>query len=175
VLIWETTVSEKQDLEEIAAHAIGSAECLQRDDGKAGLVLCNDGISPEQVLAWKATLLFQGGCNDPGSGPWIFAVGIWTPEDWHEELCAWYQYEHGPILLQCPEWQGFQVLEAKASSGCQFFVHHRLSKKTALDSAQRSASRQTPWFKRLAKNDWFDGKFERSLYRRISLIWHDRL
>lgn len=82
MLIWETTASEKQALEEIAAPSTGAAECLQRADGKAGLVLCSEGISPERVLARKATLLFQGGCNDPRAGPWIFAVGIWTPEDW---------------------------------------------------------------------------------------------
>jgi hypothetical protein len=46
-------------------------------------------------------------------------------------------------------------------------VLHRLSDRRALESEWRRLSRSTPWFKRLAKNKWFDKPFERVLYQRL--------
>jgi hypothetical protein len=172
MLLWETPVGDQKKLEALAARATGAAECLRRDDKKGGLILCEQGSAPKGVVERRATRLFGGGRSGPEAGPWVFCVGIWTPEDWREELCAWYQCEHGPMLLECPEWQGFQLLEASADEGCQFYALHRLSERTALDSEQRKRSRATPWFRRLARNRWFDGAFERALCRRLSLVWH---
>jgi hypothetical protein len=172
MLIWETSAVDKKKLEALAGRASGAAECLRRDDKKGGVILCEQGTAPKGVVEKRATRLFGAGRCGPDSGPWIFMVGIWTPEDWREEVCAWYQYEHGPMLLECPEWQGFQLLEASVESGCQFYVLHRLADRVALDSEQRKRSRATPWFRRLARNKWFDGAFERVLCSRLSLTWN---
>jgi hypothetical protein len=43
---------------------------------------------------------------------------------------------------------------------------HYLEDRAALDSRERKRSRATPWFKRLARNAWFDGAFERALCKR---------
>jgi hypothetical protein len=51
-------------------------------------------------------------------------------------------------------------------------VLHRLASRSALASEARERSRSTPWFRRLAKNAWFDEAFERVLCKRISLLWH---
>lgn len=76
------------------------------------------------------------------------------------------------MLLECREWRGFQFLEMPTERGCQFYILHRLAGRAALDSEQRKRSRATPWFRRLAKNKWFDQAFERVLHKRMSLLWH---
>jgi hypothetical protein len=78
------------------------------------------------------------------------------------------------MLLECPEWQGFQLLETSVATGCQLYVLHRLASRVALDSEQRKRSRATPWFRRLARNYWFDGPFERVLAHRTTLDWHPK-
>jgi hypothetical protein len=172
MLIWETPAVARKAVDALATRTMGAAECLRRIDRKGSLILCEQGSAPKGVVERRATRLFSSGRVGPDAGPWIFAVGIWTPEDWREELCAWYQCEHGPLLLECADWQGFQFLETSAEAGCQFCVLHRLADRSALDSPQRKHSRATPWFRRLSKNKWFDGAFERVLAERLSLLWH---
>ena len=175
MLIWWTAAVDSEALDAVACHAIGSAECLQRTDTKGGIILCEQGSAPKDVAQTQATALFTSGRFAPDAGPWIFLVGIWTPSDWREELCAWYRCEHGPLLLECPEWRGFQFLETTVDDGCQFYVLHRLADRSALESDQRKRSRATPWFRRLANNDWFDAPFERILAHRTSLLWYPRV
>ena len=171
MLIWQSSSVKRKEVEALAAHARGAAECLLREDNQCSLILCEQGRAPKEVVEKRVSALFSRGRSGPEAGPWIFSVGIWTPEDWREEFCAWYQCEHGPMLLECRVWQGFQFLEMSTRRGCQFYVLHRLSHRSALDSAQRKRSRSTPWFGRLAKNEWFDQAFERVLWRRMSLLW----
>ena len=172
MLIWQSSLVKKKEVEALAAHTRGAAECLLREDKQGSLILCEEGRVPKGVIEKRVSPLFSSGRSGPEAGPWVFSVGVWTPEDWREEFCAWYQREHGPMLLECREWQGFQLLEMSTERGCQFYVLHRLAARTALDSEQRKRSRSTPWFRRLAKNEWFDKAFERVLCRRISLLWH---
>jgi hypothetical protein len=172
MLIWQTPSITRDDLDAIAACSTGTAECLVRDDNKGSVVICDDGIAPENVVEKRVTALFSAGRFGPDAGPWIFSVGVWTPEDWREEFCAWYRHEHGPMLLECREWRGFQFVEMPTERGCQFYVLHRLAARSALESEARKRSRSTPWFQRLAKNEWFDEAFERVLCKRLSLVWH---
>jgi hypothetical protein len=172
MLIWQSPLVNREEVESLAARTTGPAECLLREDNKGSLILCEQGRAPKEVIEKRVIPLFSGGCSGAEAGPWIFSVGIRTPEDWRAEFCAWYQCEHSPMLLECREWQGFQFLEMSTERGCQFYVLHRLADRTALDSEQRKRSRSTPWFRRLAKNNWFDKAFERVLYKRMSLLWH---
>jgi len=171
MLLWQTPAVMPEHVEALAAHAKGAAECLVRDDKKGSVILCDQGKAPKGVIEKRLTPLFSAGHFGPEAGPWIFCVGLWTPKDRREEFCAWYQYEHGPILLECREWKGFQFFETPTKRGCQFYVLHRLATQSALDSPQRKRSRATPWFRRLSKQKWFDGAFERVLYHRSSLLW----
>lgn len=101
-----------------------------------------------------------------GAGPFLFRVGIWTPAAFRDEFLQWYEIDHFPILLECGEWHGGRLVEEKIADGCQFYAMHNLETPAALDSEARKRSRSTPWFRRLAENDWFDKKFVRGLYRR---------
>lgn len=169
MLIWESTSVDLAEIEALAAHSRGATECLLRDDGKGSLILCERGEAPKEVVEKRLEPVFARGCNGPEAGPWIFCVGIRVPADFRAELCAWYLYEHGPILLECPEWRGFQCLEASDARGNQLYVLHRLAARSALDSEQRKRSRSTAWFHRLARHEWFDGAFERALFHRVSV------
>jgi len=169
VLIWETPLTGAKVLAAFAARAAGAAECLMREDKAGSFILCERGKAPKGVVEKHLTPLFAGGRFGPRAGSWVFRVGIWTPKDWRSEFCAWYQHEHGPILIECPDWDGFRFFEVPASRGCQFYVTHYLADRAALDSPWRRLSRSTPWFRRLAKNKWFDGPFERILCRRLNL------
>ena len=95
-------------------------------------------------------------------------VGTQNSEDYRDEFLAWYETEHLPLLLECPVWDGCRFVEEAVQKGCQFHALHQFTDKRALDSEQRKRSRSTPWFNRLARNDWFDGEFKRTLYRRAS-------
>ena len=172
MLMWQTSAIKAEEVEALAAHAKGTAECLLRVDNKGSVFLCDQGKAPKGVIEKRLTRLFSGGRFGPEAGPWLFAVGIWTPRDWREEFCAWYRCEHAPMLLECTEWSGFQLTETVARRGCQFYALHRLADRSALDSKQRKLSRATPWFRRLSKNKWFDGPFERVLCHRSNLLWH---
>jgi len=71
------------------------------------------------------------------------------------------------MLLECSEWEGCRFYESVVTDGARFYACHQLASKSALDSEERKASRQTPWFDRLKVHDWFDEAFARCLYRRL--------
>lgn len=144
------------------------AEIFVRDGGESAVVIA-DGAEPSTLpTAKRFEPLFNGGRFGSVGGPWLFHVGIWTPGDYRDEFLAWYQTEHLPLLLECPVWDGCRFAEEAVPDGCQFHAIHQFSDTKALDSEQRKRSRSTPWFYRLARNDWFDSGFKRTLYQRAS-------
>lgn len=136
-------------------------------DGPGFLLLEPTGTADEAAAQRAVTPLFEGGRSGAAGGPWLFRVGLWTPADHRTEFLAWYSVEHLPMLLACPQWDGCRFVEVATAEGCQFYALHQLSDRAALDSAERRASRETPWFVRLRANRWFDGDFTRALYRRV--------
>jgi hypothetical protein len=170
MLILEVSTIDPGELRRYAEIYGGEAEIFLRDDGKGALVLYDGPVAAGNPEAKSVKKLFDGGRFGKSGGDWLFCVALWTPDDYRNEFLAWYRTEHLPILLECPVWDGCRFLEGKVSSGCQFFALHQLSDKKALDSQERKRSRSTPWFKRLAKNGWFDGAFQRTLYRRFAQI-----
>ena len=137
MLLWQTSAIKPEDVEALAAHAKGAAECLIRDDKKGSFILCDRGKAPKGVIEKRLMPLFSAGRFGPEAGPWIFAVGIWMPKDWREEFCAWYQYEHGPMLLECREWKGFQFFETPTNAAASFMCC--TDWQTALRWTRRSA------------------------------------
>jgi hypothetical protein len=138
-------------------------------DGDGAVELIDGDAAPSVPGEMQATTLFTGGDFGARGGSWLFMVGLWTPADFRDEFVAWYRVEHMPILLECPLWDGCRFVETPAggdTGGCQFYSLHQLNDRAALDSEQRQRARSTPWFHRLSKNDWFDGAFTRTLYRR---------
>ena len=168
MLLLEVSTIGPGELHRYAQNYGGEAEIFLCDDGKRALVLCNGPVAAGNSQAKNVKKLFDGGRFGKSGGDWLFCVALWTPDDYRDEFLAWYQTEHLPILLECPAWDGCRFLEEMVSDGCQFYALHQLSDKKALDSQERKRSRSTPWFKRLARNAWFDAAFQRTLYRRFS-------
>lgn len=166
MLIWEAPDA-AASLESLRVAADRTAEIFARDDQQGSVVLCQEGVAPRGVTEKRVDVLFSGGHFGPDAGQWLFCVGLWVPDDYAAELCAWYRHEHAPILLECPVWNGFTFVEQKIDRGRQYYAVHWLAERSALDSEFRKLSRSTPWFRRLARNDWFDGAFVRVLGRRL--------
>lgn len=164
--IWEHPSADVSALAMLRAAAGSGAECFTREDGRCSLVLCESGSVPPDTVEKRVSVLFSGGRSGADAGPWVFCVGLWMPADWAVEFCAWYRHEHAPILLECPVWSGFRFVEQPVAEGRQFYALHWLADRAALDSEFRKRSRSTPWFLRLAQNDWFDGAFVRVLAKR---------
>lgn len=164
--IWEHARADAAALAALRAATDGGAEHFVREDGRGALALCEEGLPPAEVVEKRVSVLFSGGVTGSDAGPWLFCVGLWTPSDWGTEFCAWYRHEHAPILLECPVWSGFRFVEHQVADGRQFYALHWLADRAALDSDFRKRSRATPWFLRLARNDWFDGAFVRVLAKR---------
>ena len=167
MLIWKTKQTSPKALWEVTQCAEGEVECLVHVAGLGAMVTCSRGVAPDSVEQITSHRVFSAGSFGPQGGPWIFVVSIWAPREWGSELCAWYQDEHTPMLLQCTNWKGVDLRETPTELGRQFHVLHRLADPLALESPQRASSRRTPWFDRLAENSWFDGPFTRDLYRRV--------
>ncbi len=167
MLLWESFNTDPAELRRLAASCSSDPEIFVRDDGKGAVVLCSNAAPGDRPNEKKVRMLFNGGQFGTGAGEWLFCVGLWTPQDFREEFLAWYKVEHLPMLLQCPTWDGCRFVERDVEDGCQFYALHQLSDKAALDSDARMRSRSTPWFKRLAKNGWFDTGFKRTLCRRL--------
>lgn len=144
-----------------------SMEMYARDEGPGLLALGEiDGIQSGGSAARHVNQLFSGGVFGAAGGPFLFHVALWTPADYRTEFLAWYEIEHLPMLLEAPTWDGCRFVEEAVDEGFLFHALHQLSDRAALDSDQRRRSRTTPWFQRLARNQWFDSGFKRALYRR---------
>ena len=167
MLICEYAATDAAEVRRIGARS-QDAELYLRDDAKGSLIICSAGTAAEGGAVKAVEILFTGGEVGARGGDWLFYVGVWTPPDFRDEFLAWYKLEHLPILLECPAWDGCRLVEQKVDGGCQFFAIHQLSERSALDSAERKRSRATPWFLRLAKQNWFDGPFTRMLCKRVA-------
>jgi len=167
MLFSESTTGDVADLRRYVAGS-SDAEIFVRHGGSGAVIVSDAGEAGELPSGRKFVSRFSGGRFGKAGGQWLFHVALWTPGDYRDEFLAWYQIEHLPILLECPLWDGCRFVEEAVQEGCQFHAMHQLSDAKALESEQRLRSRSTPWFKRLAKNDWFDGAFKRTLYRRAS-------
>lgn len=160
------TFSEPDALRAARQCANFVSEFFVRTEGEGGVEIVDDPNATIDSGGMPATTLFAGGAFGAAGGDWLFMVGLWTPADFADEFVAWYRMEHMPILLECPLWDGCRFVETPVGDGRQFHSLHQLNDRAALDSEERKRSRSTPWFRRLAQSDWFDGAFTRTLYRR---------
>lgn len=115
---------------------------------------------------------YIGGQKAPGvddrifDAPILYPVFFRVPADRETEFNAWYVEEHLPILLRCPYWPAcrrFRIVEAPADSWTHMALHY-LTDLRALESAERTEARATPWRARLAAEEWFRGEY-RVYYR----------
>lgn len=93
--------------------------------------------------------------------PVLYPVFFQVPEDRAEEFDRWYDEDHVPTLLECPDWLACRrfALEIAAPHPFNRLALHYLASEAALDSEARSKARATDWRAKLAGEDWFKGTY----------------
>jgi hypothetical protein len=89
-----------------------------------------------------------------------------VPLDSIDEIGRWYNEEHLPFLLSCPQWvmtRRFRITQARGLDFTHLALHY-LTDLRALESPARDAARDTPWRDRLIEQGWFAPEY-RVCYR----------
>lgn len=105
---------------------------------------------------------------DPGviDAAVVYTAFLRAPSDRFQELGRWYEEEHLPMLLACPQWvmtRRFLVTRACGLDWTHMALHY-LTDLRALESPQRDAARDTPWRDKLKAEGWFSPEY-RVCYR----------
>lgn len=95
------------------------------------------------------------------TAPVLYAVSFTVPKDGMTEFDAWNEEEHVPLLMRCGDWlqvRRFEVISGEPGTYTRLTLHY-LRDKSALESPERAAARNTDWRKRLAERSWFKGDY----------------
>jgi len=91
----------------------------------------------------------------------LYPVFFRVPAERETEFNAWYEEEHLGILQRCPYWPAcrrYRIRHPSTDSWTHIALHY-LTDLRALESAERTEARSTPWRARLAAEDWFRGDY----------------
>lgn len=94
--------------------------------------------------------------------PLLYAVWFDVPADRAADFDAWYDQDHVPLLMECPEWRmvrRFAVTDGEPGRYSRLALHY-LGDRSALSSQAREKARATPWRARLAAEPWFKGIYK---------------
>jgi hypothetical protein len=103
----------------------------------------------------------------PGAGdewreaPILYAVFFTVPAARQPEFEDWYERDHVPALLECPDWlaaRRLRIVDGEPADWTHLTLHY-LADRRALDSPERARARTTPWRTRLAQESWFNGLY----------------
>ncbi|MPM35368.1 hypothetical protein SDC9_81959 [bioreactor metagenome] len=92
-----------------------------------------------------------------------------VPQDEMAEIGRWYEEEHMPFLLDCPDWlmvRRFRIAHSSGNDATHVAIHY-LKSLTALKSPQRDAARNTPWRDAIMKDGWFAPEYRVSYPMRL--------
>jgi hypothetical protein len=90
-----------------------------------------------------------------------YPVFFSVPNSREAEFNRWYNEEHLPMLLDCPQWvmcRRFRVTESPALQWTHVALHYLLDLR-ALQSPERDAARSTPWRQQLEAEGWFKPEY----------------
>jgi hypothetical protein len=99
--------------------------------------------------------------DDSLDAPILYAVFFSVPDERVEEFNRWYEEEHVPMLLKCPEWlriRRFEVTEAEPQPWTHMALHY-LADLSARESPERDAARDTEWYRKLSEEPWFRSSY----------------
>jgi hypothetical protein len=107
--------------------------------------------------------------------PLLYVVWFAVPPTRMADFDAWYEQDHIPLLMDCPEWlmaRRFAIPEGAPGAFTRIALHY-LADRSAPDSPARYKARGTAWRAKLAAEPWFVGTykvFERFGSRRIGRL-----
>lgn len=96
----------------------------------------------------------------------VYPAFLRVPDERMDEVCRWYDEEHLPMLMDCPQWamaRRFRIAPGQGLDWTHVALHY-LSDIRALQSPQRDAARKTPWRDALIAEGWFAPEY-RVCYR----------
>jgi hypothetical protein len=96
----------------------------------------------------------------------VYPAFLRAPHSRLPALSRWYDEEHLPMLLSCPQWVMARRFRITAAQGLDFthVALHYLTNASALQSPQRDAARNTLWRDSLLAEGWFAPEY-RVCYR----------
>jgi hypothetical protein len=109
------------------------------------------------------TSAHPSGEADPSllNAPVLYSVCFNVPAAACAEFDAWYETEHIPLLMTCPDWlmvRRMRVTDSVPETYTHMALHY-LADASALQSAEREAARNTAWRGELAKKEWFKADY----------------
>lgn len=94
---------------------------------------------------------------DPLAAPLLFAVFFEVPTDRRAAFDDWYDRDHLPRLLACPQWwmaRRFEVVDGDPGRWTHLTLHY-LADRAALESPERAQARASAARLALAAEPWF--------------------
>jgi hypothetical protein len=114
-----------------------------------------------RYLAGETSVKSQGAPDSALDAQVLYAVSFNVPAEAAAEFDSWYETEHIPLLMECPDW--LMVRRMRVADGVpETYTHmalHYLADAKALQSPEREKARKTAWRDKLAKNDWFKASY----------------
>jgi len=92
----------------------------------------------------------------------LYPVWFKVPPERLADFDAWYEQDHVPLLLECPEWRcvrRFNVTDGVPGDYNRLALHY-LDDGSALASPAREKARNTPWRNRISAEPWFKGVYD---------------
>ena len=93
-----------------------------------------------------------GSAGTGGPAPVILAVANSVPPETVEDMTAWYEQEHIPMLLEVPGWQRirrYRLIGGSEPVGPDFLSLHELAGPSVLEEPAYRAAVSTPWRDRI--------------------------
>lgn len=97
----------------------------------------------------------------PLDSPVLLCVFFAVPMEQRGNFESWYDTEHIPMLLECPDWlmaRRFDIVAWDPEPYTHMILHY-LNDESALDSEALKQSRETEWRQKLAAQPWFTPLF----------------
>ncbi|WP_174735221.1 DUF4286 family protein [Mesobacillus harenae] len=99
--------------------------------------------------------------GNPYDAPILYPVMFQVPASREAEFNDWYVEDHVPTLLKNQDWlacRRYRIENGEPENWTHIALHY-LKNIEVLDSAERKEARKSPWRDKLAKEDWFNGKY----------------
>jgi hypothetical protein len=112
----------------------------------------------EEVGSWPGG---NAGNAAAAGAPFVYAVFFTVPAGRADEFDRWYEEDHIPALLTCPDWlavRRFRIVSGEPQPFTHLALHY-LATPDALESKAREVARNSPWRARLASESWFQGHY----------------
>ena len=96
------------------------------------------------------------------NAPVLYAVWFNVPAERQADFDAWYEQDHIPALMECPQWRMVRrfAITGGAPHNWNRLALHYLDDAAALESPARAKARATPWRARLAAEPWFKPEYQ---------------